>query len=298
MNDIKEKFFNEGFISKINLFQKNEMNMIFDEYQDFLKKKNKLVDLVEHKSKTHLFFPWANKLIRDKRIINLVKEILGENIYCWNSLIFYKKPNSKAFVSMHQDQNYWGIIHDKALSVQLAISNSTEENGCLKLIPRSHKKNFVHKDLTNLNNILARGQSISYNDIDKDDLENIELSQGEGCMFHGNIVHGSFENQSSNPRMLFTMRFLTTDNKIKNEYYYNDATLVSGKDEYYYFNKEKSIDEVSIDELKKIHKKILINQFEKYLKIKLKFNFITKFMMIFFNNDFLRGVVYKLSKKI
>ena len=77
-----------------------------------------------------------------------------------------------------------------------------------------------------------------------------------------------------------------------------DATLVNGKDEYNFFNKEKSIDEVSIDELKKIHKKILINQFEKYLKIKLKFNFITKFMMIFFNNDFLRGVVYKLSKKI
>ena len=64
MNDIKEKFFNEGFISKINLFQKNEMNMIFDEYQDFLKKKNKLVDLVEHKSKTHLFFPWANVQLR------------------------------------------------------------------------------------------------------------------------------------------------------------------------------------------------------------------------------------------
>ena len=34
------------------------------------------------------------------------------------------------------------------------------------------------------------------------------------------------------------MRFLTTDNKIQNKYYYNNATLVKGEDKFNYFEKK------------------------------------------------------------
>ena len=68
-----------------------------------------------------------NTTMFNNEILKHVEKIIGPNFFCWNSVIFHKHPNSTAFVSMHQDQNYWGIIHDKALSVQLAISNSTEE---------------------------------------------------------------------------------------------------------------------------------------------------------------------------
>ncbi len=298
MENMKKNFFENGYVSKIKIFEKSQADEILNSYNDFLQKENKTVDLVEHKSKTHLFFPWANKLIRNKNIINLAKSILGPNIYCWNSLIFYKKPKSEAFVSLHQDQNYWEIIHDKALSIQLAITESTEENGCLKIIPKSHKKNYIHNDLNDLNNILARGQTISHNDINKDDLINIELEQGECCMFHGNIVHGSLKNNSNKPRFLFTMRFLTTDNKIQNKYYYNNATLVSGIDIFNYFKKEESINNVSIEQLRIEHKKTIIDQFEKYLIIKIKIKIITKFLMFFFKNDLLRGISYKFLKKV
>ena len=230
--------------------------------------------------------------------MNLASEILGKNFYCWNSLIFYKKPKSKNFVSMHQDQNYWGIIHDKALSIQIAISNSHEKNGCLKIIPKSHKINFEHKDFFNLNNILARGQSISSNEINKDELVNINLNKGECCMFHGNIVHGSYENYSDEPRFLFTMRFVTTDNKIQNKYYYNNATLVSGIDEFNYFEKENTIENSSIEILKVLHKQTLINQFKKYLDIKFKFKIISNILMIFLKIDIIRGLFYKIIKKV
>ncbi len=298
MSKIKKEFFENGFVTKHKILSIDEANLINNEYQEFLSSKNSWVDLVEHKTKTHLFFPWANKLIRNEKILKLASEILGNNFYCWNSLIFYKKPQSKAFVSMHQDQNYWGIIHDKALSIQIAISNSTEKNGCLKLIPKSHTKNLMHKDYSNLNNILARGQSIKSSEINKNDLININLNKGECCMFHGNIVHGSYENTSDEPRFLFTIRFLTTDNKIQSKYYYNNATLVQGEDKFNYFEKEDTIDNSSLKELKKIHKKNLIDQFYKYLKLKLKNSYICNFLMFFLKFDPVRGIFYKLIKKI
>ena len=298
MSKIKENFFEKGFVTKQQVLTSDEADEINFEYENFLKKKNSWVDLTEHKSKTHLFFPWANKLIKNEKILNLASEILGNSFYCWNSLIFYKKPRSKKFVSMHQDQNYWGIIHDKALSIQIAISNSYEKNGCLKLIPKSHTENFTHRDFFNLDNILARGQSISTSDIDKNKLININLNKGESCMFHGNIVHGSYENYSDEPRFLFTMRFLTTDNKIQNKYYYNNATLVRGIDKFNYFEKENTIENSSIEKLKLLHKKTMIGQFKKYLDLKLKNKVISNILMLFLNIDIFRGLFYKLIKKI
>jgi non-haem Fe2+, alpha-ketoglutarate-dependent halogenase len=297
MSEFKKEFFEKGYVSKIKIFDKSYTSNIYNEYLNFLNSKQSKANLVEHKSKTHLYFPWANEIIHNKKLLDYVEKIIGPNFFCWNSLIFHKHPKSKYFVSMHQDQNYWGIIHDKALSVQLAISNSTEENGCLKLIPHSHRENFEHKDYDSNYNILARGQSISQDDYEKKDLTNIELESGECCIFHGNIVHGSYKNDSDKHRLLFTMRFLTTDNKIQEKFYYNYASLVRGSDEYNYFQKEEVLTKNNLSSLRKLHKKIMISQFSKYGDIKLKFSFLTRFFMIFFKFDFLRSFFYILKKK-
>ena len=49
---------------------------------------------------------------------------------------------------------------DKGLTVQIALSESSLENGCLKILPYSHKKNYNHHDKKDTNNLLARGQEV------------------------------------------------------------------------------------------------------------------------------------------
>lgn len=297
--DLKSEFFDRGYLSSIDILNKEEAKQISTEYHNFLNQKNiTQTEIVEHKSKTHLYFEWANKIIRNDKILSIVKKILGENLYCWNSLIFFKSPKSKKFVSMHQDQNYWGIKHDKAITVSLALTNSNTDNGCLKILPFSHKTKFLHEDYESRNNMLARGQSVNLNKELQNELVDIELKAGQCCIFHGNIVHGSGINNSSSPRLLYAMRFLTTDNKVNDELYYNNASLVSGKDKYNFFIPEPKVnDQSSIYDLRKLHKTILISQFSKYLKLKLKINFITKILMYFFKIDLLRGMLYFLIGK-
>jgi ectoine hydroxylase-related dioxygenase (phytanoyl-CoA dioxygenase family) len=294
---IKSEFFEKGYLTKISILKKSEAISIADEYQQFLKKNLSNTEAVEHKSKTHLYFEWANKIIKNEKILSIIKDILGNNIYCWNSLIFYKPPKSKKFVSMHQDQNYWGIIHDKALTVSLALTESKIENGCLQLLPFSHKKEFKHEDFETKNNMLARGQSVNLNQENENNLKNIELELGECCIFHGNIVHGSGTNESLKPRMLYAMRFLTTDNKVNTKLYYNNATLVSGEDKFNFFEPEPSLQDVkNIQELRILHKKIIIKQFSRYLLLKIKSKLIVVILMKFFRFNFLRGFVYSFIK--
>ena len=49
--------------------------------------------------------------------------------------------------------------------------------------------------------------------------------------------------------------------------------------------------------MQKLHKLIMIQQFSKYLKLKVKFNFLSKILMFFLKKDFLRGIAYKVSGK-
>ena len=88
----KDKYFKEGYLTNIKIFNKSYIKNIESEYFSFLKKNNSLVDRIEHKTKTHLYFPWANKIIFNNKILDTVEKILGPNFYCWNSLIFHKNP--------------------------------------------------------------------------------------------------------------------------------------------------------------------------------------------------------------
>lgn len=294
----KEKYFKDGYISNVEIFDQKFTDNIYNQYLDYLKKDVPLVDKIEHKTKTHLYFSWANEIIFNEKILDSVEKILGPNFFCWNSLIFHKYPKSKTFVSMHQDQNYWKIIHDKALSIQIAISESNKENGCLKLLPGSHKKNLMHHDYIQKNNLLARGQSVSNSDFNEQELIDIELKPGNACIFHGNILHGSKPNKSNNHRLLFTIRYLTTDNKIDTKYYYNYGTLVRGIDDYNFFRKEEKLNNSNVNQLNKLHKKLILDQLKNYINIKIRFDLLSNIIYFLLSKNFFRNIYYKIIKKV
>lgn len=296
--EYRDLFFDQGYISNIKIFEKDFIDKIFNNYLDYINNNSSRQKLVEVKTKTHLFFPWANQIIFEKKILDHVENIIGKNILCWNSLIFHKYPLSNNFVSMHQDQNYWNIKMNKAITVSLALTDSKISNGCLKIIPFSHNDKYEHVDLNDNANMLARGQTINFNNKNiLDKAKNIELEKGECCIFHGNIAHGSLKNNSPNHRVLYAMRFLTPDNQINTSLYYNYATLVRGENNLNNFINEPLLKETSIGELRKLHEKIIISQFSKYLKLKIKINLLVKFFMFFLKNNYLRNILYKIIKK-
>lgn len=293
MNDLKQKFFEEGFVYPLKAMETSQADSIRKEYIGFYEGINSESEKIEHKTKSHLIFNWANKIIFNKNILDVVKNIIGENIVAWNSLIFLKPPNSKKFVSYHQDQNYWKIKMDKGLTVQVALSQSSIQNGCLQILPKSHKKDYNHYDKKDTNNLLARGQEVMLSSEENKGLKNIILNPGEFCAFHGNIVHGSQVNSSDDYRFLFSIRYLTPDNQIDERLYYNYSTLVNGKDDFNYFQKEPNMINDTINECKNFHKKLITRQAKIYAGLYLKKLSFLSFLMEF---KFIRNIVYKLRQ--
>jgi non-heme Fe2+,alpha-ketoglutarate-dependent halogenase len=179
--------------------------------------------------KPHLLLRWLNELIRDRRILDPVAEILGPDILCWGSGFFIKNPRDKARVSWHQDATYWGLSSPDVVTAWVAFTPSTKANGCMRVVPGTQaSKQLPHEDTFAPDNLLSRGQEIAV-DVDESQAVDIVLEPGEMSLHHVLLVHGSEPNNSEFRRIGFAIRYLPTHIKQLSGLT-DSATLVRGSD--------------------------------------------------------------------
>jgi len=157
--------------------------------------------------------PFVDEITRSPNVLEPVKAILGPNILVWNASFFIKEAQTDDFISWHQDLTYWGLTDSHEVTAWIALSPSTIESGCVKFVPGSHTSSIVeHKDTFHENNLLSRGQELAV-DVDENDAVNVVLKPGEMSLHHGQVFHGSHNNQSTQRRIGLAIRYITPDMK-------------------------------------------------------------------------------------
>ena len=186
--------------------------------------------------KVHMVFKWAGDLIRHPVILDAVEALIGPDIMVWNTAVLMKKPHEPDFVTYHQDVLYWGNHPDHVVGAWLALSDSTTESGCVRVIPGSHKKGILpHTDTFGEDNMLSRGQEVSV-DLDESQAVDMVLRPGEMSLHHTRTVHGSRPNRSNRTRMGFVMTFMAPATTMIGPR--TGATLVRGVDRHGHFDLE------------------------------------------------------------
>jgi len=163
----------------------------------------------DYRLKLHLLFAWLDELIRHPALLDAVESVLGPDLLCWNTTFFAKRPQSASYVSWHQDATYWGLSHPDVLTAWVAFTESTRDNGNLRVIPGSHTRPLIHADTFHPDNMLSRGQEISV-EVDETRAADITLEPGEFSLHHVMLVHGSRPNPSNRPRIGCAIRYLPT----------------------------------------------------------------------------------------
>ena len=95
------------------------------------------------RNKGHLKLLALYALIARPSILDAVESVLGPDIACWGSSLFVKPPGDPGFVAWHQDITYWGLDSDKVVTAWLALSPSTVESGCMRVIPGTQTREVV-----------------------------------------------------------------------------------------------------------------------------------------------------------
>lgn len=162
----------------------------------------------------HLFFDWAHRLVTHDALLNAVEDVLGGDILIDGTLVFYKPPQDPSYVSWHQDSVYSGWHLTPSTSAWIALTASHRANGCMRVIPGSHKQGLVsHVNIRDDSNLVARGERVETG-VDESQAVDVVLQPGEMSLHHSTIIHGSNANTSDEPRIGFIVRFVT--NRITN----------------------------------------------------------------------------------
>ena len=183
--------------------------------------------------KGHLYLDWAWRLARHPRLIGAVADIAGPDLFIMASRFWIKDPQDHKFVSWHQDHAYFGLKPPTIITAWLALSEVTRHNGCMRLIPGSHRGGtFKHVEIDDKNNLLSRGQTLT--NVDENSAVDIVLKPGELSLHHGHVFHSSEPNLSDDRRIGFALMFIPAH--VESTIGRRAATLVSGEDRYHYWD--------------------------------------------------------------
>jgi len=214
--------------------------------------------------KSHLVFPWLNQLMRHPTILDLARSLLGEDLMVWTTHIYPKDAGDGRFFSWHQDSAHWGLDSNRILSVWVALTDATRDNGCMRMLPGSHHKGeVIHQDSWDPDNILTRGQTIK-EPINEDEAVWVELKAGEASIHHVDLFHASTANVSPERRVGVAIRYITPQahqTRIDEDY----ATLVSGEDRFGHFLPEIVPNTTMAPEAISFHERIAELQGQIYL---------------------------------
>ena len=232
-NQLKQ-YEDAGFVSPINIFSKDKAKEIRDEIELIEKK---IPGELEKSGRynAHLISPLLDKVTHNSKILDAVESLIGENILVCGTTLFIKNPHEKGFVSYHQDAKYIGLEPHNWVTAWVAITDSNEKNGCMRVWSGSHKDDLKeHDQKFNEGNLLTRGQTVK--NVPKDKTTPLVLKAGQMSLHHPAVVHGSDINKSNDRRIGFVIQSYISTN-VKQILGKNSVQLARGIDEYNFHEK-------------------------------------------------------------
>jgi hypothetical protein len=231
-----EQFNEEGFSGPIQGLTTKEADIYYNHFFDAVgQSKFEPGPTKMNMSAWHHKYRWAYDLATHPSIVAAMKQILGDDVVLWAMHFWYKEPNNDKFIPWHQDINYWPMEPAINATAWVSLGWSILENGCLRVIPGSHKSVIEHVSTGDAQS--SFGVGLPEDAIDESKAVDVEMSPGQIAFFNEATFHGSKINSSNIPRVAFSVRYTTPEVKFLMDEWSGDANrirtfLVSGEDHY------------------------------------------------------------------
>jgi ectoine hydroxylase-related dioxygenase (phytanoyl-CoA dioxygenase family) len=160
---------------------------------------------------------------RHPAILDVVYSLIGPNLKIYLDQTLCKPPKIGSPKPPHQDSAYWTNIDPPNLVIcWMALDDATEENGCMRFIPGSHKLGVVeHKHLEDFR--------VEDEKVDYDNEICVPLTAG-GCSFHHSLaMHRTDANRSLDRRIGLTVAYMNAQSKYVGPQPQPEYELVAGQ---------------------------------------------------------------------
>lgn len=210
VENIRETYEAQGFLCPIDIFTRGEIDAFREQFDELEAREGKEKCQIGLQAR-HFDQEFIWRLSADPRLLNVMEAAMGKDLLLLSTHFFCKYPakESKNFVAWHQDVTYWGLEPPVAHTAWIAIDDSDVENGCMRVIPGSHRTGIAtHGKSLREGNLLSINQEIPDELVDTSRAVDLELKAGQISVHDGQLFHASMPNTSDRRRCGLTVRFI------------------------------------------------------------------------------------------
>lgn len=171
-------------------------------------------------------------LVADERVAGRARQILGSDVYVHQSRINYKPGFGGGGFYWHSDFETWhaedGMPIPRAVSISVSLTENYPHNGCLMIMPGSHKTFVSCVGSTPEDNYKASLREQEIGTPDQDSLTALATRHGiamltgvagSATFFDSNCMHGSADNITPYPRSNIFIVFNSVENAATEPFY-------------------------------------------------------------------------------
>jgi len=204
-----EAYRRDGFVFPIEILSRAEVEGFRGAFESLIERSREY--LPKRFDRLHVYFDWAYQIVTHGRLLDVVESILGDDILVYGTLVLAKQPHDLRYASWHQDSFYSGLHLTPSTTAWIALTQSHQGNGCMRVIPGSHKLGSMeHENVADDPHMLNRRGERIKTDVDESVAVDVVLKPGEISLHESTLVHGSTPNTSDEPRIGFIVRFVTS----------------------------------------------------------------------------------------
>lgn len=152
-----------------------------------------------------LVSPALDRLVRSSEVLEVVEALIGPEIALYHCKLLMKAARDGTVTPWHQDFGYWARDDNQPLMLNcmVQIDDSTPENGCLQMVPGSHRNGLLEHDHKNQ----PFGRFLPGYFQPRADAVPVPLRAGSAIFFGPLIIHGSDANRSRQDRRAVTIAY-------------------------------------------------------------------------------------------
>lgn len=166
-----------------------------------------VMDQLEHVSRP------VREFCCDGRHLRTVEQLLGPDVALTHNQLVTKLPgagHNESEIPLHQDDGYGTLDPPDDLTVWVALTDTTTDNGCLVVAPGSHRLGLVEHRVA--------AHNPAFREADAVEVVALELVAGHGVAFSGLLLHGSGDNTTDFERVAVFARYCRPEVRMVTEH--------------------------------------------------------------------------------
>jgi ectoine hydroxylase-related dioxygenase (phytanoyl-CoA dioxygenase family) len=176
-----------------------------------------------------------------RAIVPVLEGLIGPDVKAMQSMLFIK-ADGKPGQAWHQDENFIPTRDRSLTAAWLALDDATVDNGCLWVLPGSHRPGVVYPDREHDDDrfdCATEAFDFPYRD---DDAIPVEVPAGSVVVFNGYLLHRSLPNTTTGMRRSLVTHYMSASSPLPwlmppagvppVAHDHRDIVMIAGRDPY------------------------------------------------------------------